>query len=49
MKIQVTFFDMNGNVYKTGEYSTMKRMRSARERLELQYGACLRTEVKQAA
>lgn len=47
MKIQATFYDMQGNVYKSGEYKTMRAMKNARERYELQYGACLRTEHKE--
>lgn len=49
MNIQATFYTILNQVYKTGMYKSMKAMRKARERYELQYGACLRCDYKEVA
>lgn len=49
MKIQATFYTIMNQVYKSGTYKSMKAMRNARERYEMQYGACLRTEWQEVA
>ena len=49
MKIEATFYTMLDQVYKTGTYKTMKAVRNARNRYELQYGACLRMVTKEVA
>lgn len=49
MKIQATFYTISNQVYKVGTYKSMKAMRNARERYELQYGACLRCDYKEVA
>jgi hypothetical protein len=49
MKIQATFYTITNQVYKSGTYKSMKAMRNARERYEMQYGACLRTDSKEVA
>lgn len=49
MKIKATFYTITDQIYKSGTYKSMKAMRNARERYELQYGACLRTDYQEVA
>lgn len=49
MKIKATFYTIMNQVYKEGIYSSMKRVRSVRDRYELQYGACLRMVTQEVA
>jgi hypothetical protein len=49
MKIQATFYTSLGQIFKTGTYKSMKAMRRARDRYEMQYGACLRMDYKEVA
>lgn len=44
-KIKVEFLTMTDSVFARGEYATMKAMRRAKDRYDLQYGAILRTKM----
>lgn len=49
MKIKATFYTIMDQVYRQGVYSSMKRVRSARDRYEMQYGACLKMVTQEVA